>query len=289
MQPLEHSQRMASVKHATRTIAVTGGKGGVGKTSMAVNLAAALAQKGERVLLLDGDLGLANIDVQLGLTPHYTLQHVLSGERELCEIVQCAAERLFVIPAASGVARMARLTPTEQAAIIQAFASLTDRFDTLIIDTAAGIGDSVLQFAAAAEQVLVVLCDEPASLTDAYGLIKVLNRECGVKRCQVLTNRTMDAADGDLLFRRLQRVTDRYLEVQLLHLGDVPDDPLLIKANRSQRTLLSAYPGAPASRALARLAAQIQRWPRCATSSGRIEFFFERLHAQRGRRLQVVK
>jgi flagellar biosynthesis protein FlhG len=273
----------------TQVIAVSGGKGGVGKTALTVNLGAALAQGGQRVLLLDGDLGLANIDVQLGLTPRHTLQHVLSGERTLAEIIQTVGERLHVVPAASGVARMARLGSAEHAAIVQAFGTLAQSFDTLLVDTAAGIGEQVLQMAAAAAHVLIVLCDEPASLTDAYGLIKVLSRDCGVRSFQVLANRVAQGESGEALFRRLQKVTDRYLDAQLQYAGEVPEDPMLIKAVRSQRAVVQAYPGSPSARALSRLATRVGGWKHPGAGSGRIEFFFERLHAQRERRLQVVK
>lgn len=274
---------------ATQVIAVSGGKGGVGKTTLSVNLGAALARSGQQVLLLDGDLSLANIDVQLGLTPRYTLEHVLKGERTLAEILQPAGERLHVVPAASGVGRMARLSNAEHAAIVHAFATLPHRYDTLLVDTAAGLGEQVLQLASAAAHVLIVLCDEPASLTDAYGLIKVLSRDCGVRRFQVLANRVAHGDSGELLFRRLQKVTDRYLDAHLAYAGEVPEDPLLIKAVRAQRAVVNAYPGSPAARALQALAAKVTGWSPPEAASGRIEFFFERLQAQRERRLQVVK
>ena len=274
---------------ATRVVAVSGGKGGVGKTALTVNLGASLAQAGQRVLLLDGDLGLANIDVQLGLMPRHTLQHVLCGERQLAEIIQPAGDGLHVVPGASGVAHMARLGGSEHAAIVRAFATLPESFDTLLVDTAAGLGDQVLQLAAAAGHVLIVLCDEPASLTDAYGLIKVLSRDCGVRNFHVLTNRVAAGESGEAPYRRLQKVTDRYLDVHLQYAGEVPEDPLMAKAIRLQRAVVRAYPGSPSARALARAAARIGDWPQPAAASGRIEFFFERLQAQRERRLQVVK
>jgi len=287
MQQPDHSRNLK--KSTTQVIAVSGGKGGVGKTTLAVNLGAALANAGQRVLLLDGDFGLANIDVQLGLTPRYTLQHVLSGERTLAEIIQPVSERLYVVPSASGVASMARLSTTEHAAIVQAFATLPQSFDTLLVDTAAGIGEQVLQLASAAAHVLIVLCDEPASLTDAYGLIKVLGRDCGVRRFQILSNRVSHGESGEMLFRRLQKVTDRYLDVQLQYAGEVPEDPLLVKAVRSQRAVVQAYPGSPSARALSLLAARTREWRLPSAGTGRIEFFFERLQANRERRLQVVK
>ncbi len=238
MQPHNSAARTAPVQ----VIAVSGGKGGVGKTTVSVNLAAAMAAAGRRVLLLDGDLGLANVDVLLGLTPRYTLQQVVSGERRLEEVLVDARPNLRVAPAASGVSRMANLDAASHAAIVHAFATLPERFDTLIVDTAAGIGDSVQRFTAAAQHVLVVLRDEPASLTDAYALIKVLSRDNGVRRFRVLVNMMREGASGELLFRRLQRVTDRYLDVQLEYAGDLPEDRQLLKAVRAQRTVIEAFP-----------------------------------------------
>src|SRR5579862_7744044 len=169
MRPLEAQVRAAALP-PVQVIAVTGGKGGTGKSAVAVNLATALAQAGRRTLLLDGDLGLANVDVLLGLTPRYTLEHVLRGERTLEEVIIESSAGVRVVPAASGVARMAALSSTEQAGIIQAFATLPEPLEIMIVDTAAGICESVLQFCQSAQQVLVVLRDEPAALTDTYAL-----------------------------------------------------------------------------------------------------------------------
>src|SRR5262245_43186303 len=165
-----------------QTIAVTGGKGGVGKTSVAVNLATAMAQAGRRVMLLDGDLGLANVDVFLGLTPRHTMAHVLSGERTLEEIILESPQGLQVVPGASGVAELANLSAAEHLSLVQAFSSLATRLDVLVVDTSAGIAHSVVQFTQAAQHVLLVVCDEPASLTDAYALMKVLSRNHDVSR-----------------------------------------------------------------------------------------------------------
>ncbi len=275
MQPHNSAARTAPVQ----VIAVSGGKGGVGKTTVSVNLAAAMAAAGRRVLLLDGDLGLANVDVLLGLTPRYTLQQVVSGERRLEEVLVDARPNLRVAPAASGVSRMANLDAASHAAIVHAFATLPERFDTLIVDTAAGIGDSVQRFTAAAQHVLVVLRDEPASLTDAYALIKVLSRDNGVRRFRVLVNMMREGASGELLFRRLQRVTDRYLDVQLEYAGDLPEDRQLLKAVRAQRTVIEAFPNSVAARALRQLATRMREWPAPDAPSGRLEFFFERLLA----------
>ena len=157
-----------------QVIAVTGGKGGVGKTTVAVNLAASLASRGKQVMLLDGDLGLANVDVFLGLTPRLTLADVLAGNCTLEEVVLDAPQGFKVVPAASGIAQLAELDTLTHLGLVRAFGDLATRLDVMVVDTAPGIAGSVLQFSQAAQQVLVVLCDEPASLTDAYALIKVL-------------------------------------------------------------------------------------------------------------------
>jgi flagellar biosynthesis protein FlhG len=272
-----------------QVIAVTGGKGGTGKTTVAVNLATALALGGRRVLLLDGDLGMANIDVLLGLTPTGTLEQVLSGETGLEEIIQRTAEGVSVLPAASGVARMAGLKATEHAAIVRAVAALPGEYDTLIVDTAPGLNDSVLTFCAAAQQQLIVLRNEPASLTDAYALIKVLSRERKLTRFRVLVNMARNGTEAQNLFERLQRVTDRYLEVALDYAGEIPDDQDVAKAVRSQRTVLAAFPSGPAARAYRRLANDVQRWPTPSQPSGRLEFFFERLLKRPSAQLKVVK
>jgi flagellar biosynthesis protein FlhG len=272
-----------------QVIAVTGGKGGTGKTSVAVNLATALAQLGRKVMLLDGDLGLANVDVLLGLTPRFTLEHVLNGERTLEEVILRTTAGVRVVPASSGVARMATLSLTEQNGIVQAFSTLPEPLHALIVDTAAGIGEPVLQFCQAAQQVLVVLRDEPTSLTDTYALIKVLSRDRGVRRFHVLSNMSRDRDQGAAAFRRLQRVSDRYLDVVLDHIGDIPEDFSLQKSVQAQRPVLEAFPSSPASTAFKDLARVVNHWPLPTGPSGRIEFFMERMLKRPPPRLLVLK
>jgi flagellar biosynthesis protein FlhG len=272
-----------------RVVAVSGGKGGVGKTTVAINLATALTQRGQRVMLLDGDLGLANVDVLLGLAPRYTLAHVLSGERTLEEVIIETPSGLRVAPGASGIARMANLGPAEHLYLVQAFSSLASQIDTLIVDTSAGIAEGVLRFSQAAQHVLVVVRDEPASITDAYALIKVLSREHGVQRFRVLANMTRDPGQGEAVFQRLQRVTQRYLEVILEYVGEVPDDVYLGRAIREQRPVLEAYPGSRAAAAFKKLARLTDTWPIPAGPRGHLEFFVERLVRRPGAGLGAVQ
>jgi flagellar biosynthesis protein FlhG len=279
---------MSGLANPVQVIAVTGGKGGVGKTSVSVNLATGLSAAGKRVVLLDGDLGLANVDVLLGLSPRYTLAHVLSGERTLDEILVKAPQGFQIVPAASGAADLASLGPTAHLGLVQAFSTLAARLDALIIDTAAGLAPGVLQFSQAAQHVLVVLCDEPASLTDAYALIKVLNRNHGVGRFRVLANMTRTPGEGQALYRKLERVTDRFLDVTLEYAGEVPDDDFVRRAIRAQRPVLDAFPSSPAGRAFQKLAAAAGNWPVPAGPRGNLEFFVERLVRRPAVELTVV-
>jgi flagellar biosynthesis protein FlhG len=287
------SMQTAGLKQVTvpgpvQVIAVTGGKGGVGKTSVAVNLATAMLLAGRRVMLLDGDLGLANVDVFLGLTPRHTMAHVLSGERSLEEIVLESPQGLLVVPGASGVAQLANLSAAEHLAMVQAFSSLATRLDVLVIDTSAGIAHSVTQFSQAAQHVLLVVCDEPASLTDAYALMKVLSRHHGVHRFRVLANMTRRQGEGEALFRKLERVSSRFLDVTLEYVGEIPEDGAMRRAIREQRPVLEAYPTSPASVAFKNLARKADKWPVPTGPRGNLEFFVERLVRRPEPRLEVV-
>lgn len=272
-----HNTRLDGLAQPVQVIAVTGGKGGVGKTSIAVNLATALAKLRRRVVLLDGDLGLANADVFLGLSPRYTLAHVLSGERTLDEVLLPTPQGFSLIPAAAGAADLAQMGVAEHLGLVRAFSALAARLDVLIVDTAAGLSHSVLQFSQAAQQVLVVVCDEPASITDAYAVVKVLSRSHGVERFRVLANQIRAPATGRELFQRLERVTSRFLDVTLEYAGEIPEDDYLRRAVRSQRTVLEEFPGSPAARAFKKLAAHADTWPVAQSPRGNIEFFVERL------------
>lgn len=269
-------RRMSSPR-PVQVIAVTSGKGGVGKTNVSVNLSVALAHAGRKVMLMDADLGLANVDVLLGLQPRANLSHVLEGELGLDEILVEGPAGIRIVPAASGVARMAELTPAEHAGIVRAFSELSDPLDVLVVDTAAGLHDSVVSFCRAVHEVLVVVCDEPASITDAYALIKVLSRDNGISRVRVLANMVRGVEEGRALFRKLTAVCDRFLDVTLDYAGAVPHDEYLRKAVQRQQAVAIAYPASPAARAFKDLARKADTWPVPGGNSGRIEFFVERL------------
>ena len=286
---LVENAKASGLDRPVQVIAVTGGKGGVGKTSVAVNLAAALTEGGRKVVLLDGDLGLANVDVFLGLSPRYTLAHVLSGERTLDEILLPTPQGFQVVPAASGIARLANLDATQHLGLVQAFSALAARLDVMIVDTAAGISHGVTQFSQAAQHVLVVVCDEPASLTDAYALVKVLSRNHGVRRFRVLANMMREPGGGRDLFDRFERVTGRFLDVALEFVGEIPEDEHVKRAIRGQRPVLAAYPSCPASRAFKKLGGLADKWPVPAGPRGNLEFFVERLVQRPAVRLEALQ
>ena len=269
-------RRMAKQK-PVQVIAVASGKGGVGKTNVSVNLSLALVESGKDVLLLDADLGLANVDLLLGLHSEYNLSHVITGERTLEEVIVEGPEGLKIIPAASGTQMMSELTQSQHAGVIRAFSELSTPIDVLMIDAAAGISDSVISFTKASNEVIVVVCDEPTSLTDAYALMKVLNTDHGVQRFNILANSVRSPQEGLNLFAKLSRVTDHYLDVTLDYMGAVPYDEYLIKAVKKQRAVMQSYPQSPSSLAFRKLAKKTNSWPMPDHASGHLEFFVERL------------
>ena len=270
-------RRMIDLPKPVKVIAVASGKGGVGKTCVSINLAVALAQHGRRVMLLDADLGLANVDVLLGINARCNLSHVISGEATLGEVVVEGPAGLRIVPSASGTKRMLNLSTAEQGGLIRAFSELQDDVEVMLVDIAAGISESVITFTRAAHEVVVVVCDEPASLTDAYALIKVLNRYHGVDRFHILANMTGNAHEGRQLFDKLARVSQRFLDVTLGYMGAVPYDDYLRKAVQRQLAVVEAYPRSRSALAFRKMAGRTERWPSPQTASGRLEFFVERL------------
>ncbi|MDG1938964.1 MAG: MinD/ParA family protein [Pseudomonadales bacterium] len=266
-----------SEKHFVRVVAVTGGKGGVGKTNVSINLSIALSQREQRVLLLDADLGLANIDVLLGLKPERNLEDVYAGECELSDVIIDGPQGIRIIPASSGTQSMVQLGHQQHAGLIHAFSEMSDDIDVLVVDTAAGISDSVINFIRAAQEVLVVVCDEPSSITDAYALMKLLNRDYGVDAFRIVANQTRSEKEGRALYQRLLSTTDRFLDVMLRYEGEVPYDDSVRKAVRKQRAVMDAYPKSDASKAFNRLADQLLKWPVTSAPSGHLEFFVEQL------------
>ncbi|MEQ8231936.1 MAG: MinD/ParA family protein [Gammaproteobacteria bacterium] len=272
-----------------RVIAVTSGKGGVGKTTVSINLAAGLARLGHEVVLLDADLGLANVDVLLGLAPSRTLAEVVAGECEIEDAIVTGPCGMSIVPGASGFQHLADLGPRERAGLIDAFGQIERRMDFMVVDTAAGIAANTLDFCAASHEVLVVVCDDPASITDAYATIKVLAQRARRKRFRVLVNMSQDDKQALRLFARLLEVCDRYLDVSIDFAGNIPFDTRVSAAVRRRQCLIEGFPTSPAGQAFKKLAQVTDNWPAPRGASGGVEFFVERMTRteSRGRVAQV--
>jgi flagellar biosynthesis protein FlhG len=268
----------ARAQNAPRVICITSGKGGVGKTNVVANLAYAMGRQGKKVLVLDADLNLANVDILLGLTPRFNLHHVLIGEKSLSEVLVEGPAGMQILPASSGIMELASLTESQKLYFMGEMESLGLRMDVLLIDTGAGINDNVVYFNLAAQERVVLLTPEPTSLTDAYALIKVLSSRHAVKRFRILVNHCEGEKEALSVFRKLSLVADRFLDsLSLDFVGHIPHDEKLPKAVRAQRLVSELHPDAPSSRMFTKLAAQILAEEPEPSSDGNIKFFWQGL------------
>jgi flagellar biosynthesis protein FlhG len=261
-----------------RVISVTSGKGGVGKTNVVANLAFAFTELGQKVLVLDADLGLANIDVLLGLTPQYTLEHFFGGKKSLSDILIEGPGGMSIMPASSGVLDLVDLNENQKLFLLAEVERIAERIDVLLIDTGAGIASNVLYFNTAAQEAVVVATPEPTSMTDAYALIKVLSTRCHKKHFLLLINQAGDAREARDVFEKISRVADRFLEsLSIDYLGFIPYDEKLPSAVKHQRPVLEIYPTASSSRRFMALAKTISERPLRPKDQGSIQFFWKQL------------
>ena len=257
------NETTSAVAAGAKILAITSGKGGVGKTFVAANLAAALVRRGKKVLLLDADLGLANLDIIFNLRPTVTLHDVLTGRATLDEAVLMAPCGIALLPAASGLVEYSRLTGEVQDELRAVIADLGRRYDYVLLDTGAGISDLVLFTASLAQDVLVVVTPEPTSIADAYGTVKILAMLQKRQDFRIVINQVKNATEGGRIASQLQTVANRFLttqlgmELKLQHMGDIPLDPAVPDAVRKRKLLLEVLPGAPAARAVTALAAAL--------------------------------
>lgn len=252
---VRESDHALATERTGRVIAITSGKGGVGKTNVTSNLAIALARQGHRVCVFDADTSLANVNIVMGVTPRYTIEHLLSGERTVEEVLLEGPEGVMIVPAASGIAELAVLDEPSRARLIDALRALESSFDYLLIDTAAGIGESVLAFIRSAQYTILVISTEPTSLTDAFALLRVLKRQAHERPAYVLVNMALNYANSMEVYKRFEGAVRKYLGLKVHYLGYITDDKALKNSIARQRPVLLNDPDALASRCFTTLAA----------------------------------
>jgi len=269
-------QRGSSDQQGIRVISVTSGKGGVGKSNVVSNLAIALSAQGKKVLLIDADLGLGNLDVLLGLSPVYNMNHVLNGEKSLAEILIDGPAGIKIIPAGSGVQEFTSLGQHEKLRLLDELDMLEEQFDILIVDTEAGISENVTYFTVAAQEIIVVVTPEPTSITDVYALIKLLATRYSEHHFKVLVNMAKDSEDALEVFRKLANVAGRFLDISLDYLGCVVKDEKVVEAVKRQKAVTELFPESEAANCFATLAKRVIENTRQTRLKGNIQFFFRR-------------
>lgn len=263
--------------HCPQVIGIASGKGGVGKTTVAVNLAVALSLAGKRVALLDADMGLANAQIALGSRSPLNVSHLLSGEKSLRDIMVKTEDGVTLVPGASGRRDMAGISESQVATIINAFDEVADDFDFVIVDVAAGISPSVMSFLSACHRRYIVFRDDPSSIADAYGTIKVLTAELGLDEVYLIANMVDSQASGWQLFKRMNDVCTRFLGRSVNYLTSVEADDLIFTALRKYKPVLTYAQGSSGARDFRRMAGLSIDLPPVTQTHGHAQFFFQRL------------
>jgi len=261
-----------------KVIAITSGKGGVGKTSVVGNLAIACQRMGKKVLIFDADLGLANIDIIFGIHLKYTIEDVIKGKKELSQIIVKGPEGVAIIPASSGVQELAHLTEGQKINLLNEFDALNKMFDVLLVDTGAGISSNVIYFNLAAEERMVVVTPEPTSITDAYALIKVMFYQHGIKNFFLLLNMVKDEKEAKSVYQNLSRVVSKFMrDISLDYVGFIPWDSLLQKSVTKREPVICCYPESSSSNSFTKLANHLLGQTNRRPIDGNIKFFWKRL------------
>jgi flagellar biosynthesis protein FlhG len=265
------------MNHGTRTISVTSGKGGVGKSTLVANMAFELGAKGSKVLILDGDLGMANIDIMFGKPASLNISHVLENRCQLEDILIEVAPNVQLIPGGSGVYGLSRLAPVQKHLLLDQVSRMNRSFDYMIVDTAPGIDDNVLYLNAAAQEIMVVVTPDPSSLTDAYALIKVLNQRYRENRFSIVANMVRDEIEARHVFHKLSDVASRFLCVSLDYRGFIPNDLNLRQSIRSQELVVQAVARCPAAIAIRTLAENLKATERFSEMKGGLQYFWNQM------------
>lgn len=265
-------------KSMPKVIAITSGKGGVGKTNVVGNLAIACQRLKKKVLIFDADLGLANIDIIFGINPKYNIEDVIKGEKGLSQIIVKGPEGVSVIPASSGVQALTHLSEGHKINLLNEFDILNNMFDLLLIDTGAGISSNVIYFNLAAEERIIVATPEPTSITDAYALMKVMFYQHGTKNFTLLINMARDEKEARSVYQNMSKVVARFMgSISLDYAGFIPWDNMLQKAVTRREPVVCSYPETPASKNIYKLAQYLFRESEKRSTDGNIKFFWKRL------------
>lgn len=259
----------------TRVLSITSGKGGVGKTAVVSNVAVALAKQGKKILIIDADLGLANVDVVMGISPPYNLNHFFNGERSLEEVMVEGPHGIKILPAGSGVQQFTRLDGQLKMRLIESLDALEEQFDVVLIDTEAGISDNVTYFNVAAQDILVVTTPEPTAITDAYALMKLLSTQYHQKRFLLAVNSVRGADEGLDVFEKLTMVSGRYLDIFLDYLGCIPFDKKMHESVRQQKVMVDLYPDHKVAKSFIELADSLIGAPMNNQAQGTLQFFWK--------------
>lgn len=281
----QKAESVSSQSAVAHVFAVTSGKGGVGKTNVVANLAAALTIAQKRVMVMDADLGLANLDLFLGVQPQYTLADFFAGTKSLSDILIPTPLGVMLLPAASGIQEVTTLSNEQKIVFLTELETLSNEVDMVLVDTSSGISDTVTYFATAAQEIIVVVMPEPSSFTDAYALIKVLASNHREKRFWILANNVEGKREAERLYDTLSRTTLRFLNTSLDLLGWIPRDPELARAAAHGQLVMKASPQCPSARAFAAVAQRlIQSCTEETWEKGNLQFFFQRILAARKRK-----
>jgi len=261
----------------TWVLTVTSGKGGVGKTAVVANVAVALGRQGKKVLIIDADLGLANVDVVFGLTPRYNLNHFFAGEQSLNAILIDGPPGVKILPAGSGVQKFTQLDSHQKMRFMEELDTLHDEFDVVLIDTEAGISDNVTYFSVAAQEILIVTAPEPTAITDAYALMKLLSTQYHEKRFNLVVNSVRSHEEALEVYEKLAMVANRYLDISIDFLGGIPYDRRMHDSIRKQKVMVDLYPGTKTSNAFEQLADTLLHSAHSTPMKGTIQFFWKNL------------
>lgn len=255
-------------RKVTKVVSITSGKGGVGKTNIVANIGFELSRAGQRVMILDADLGLGNLDILLGLTPKYNLSHVIMGDKLIEEVVLEGPGGVRILPAASGIQELTQLSRDQKVKLFNGLERLLGSIDFLFIDSGAGISPNVLDFSVTAQQILVVVTPEPTSITDAYALMKVLAMKYAAKACSLIVNQVASEHEGHEIYRQLNPVTEKFLAIKLDYFGSVLKDETITNCIKQQRIVNQSHPDSAAARCLRNLARKTGALPRQKALAG---------------------